>query len=86
MLKRHEIALQLQGKSGYSSSPRMPELSALSSLERVALLSELENKNQIELDEDSFVSDNLFSSTFGQPNLFVNPRRAMVGVRLNLGR
>jgi hypothetical protein len=36
--------------------------------------------------EESLVSDNLFSSTFGQPNLFVNPRRAMAGVRLNLGR
>ena len=32
--------------------------------------------------EESFVSENLFSPTFGQPNTFVDPRRAMVGVRL----
>jgi len=36
--------------------------------------------------EESFVSENLFSPTFGQPNTFVDPRRAMVGVRLNVGR
>jgi hypothetical protein len=24
--------------------------------------------------------------TFGMPNVFVDPRRAMVGVRINLGR
>jgi hypothetical protein len=36
--------------------------------------------------EESYVSDNLFSANFGQPNAFMDPRRAMVGVRLNLGR
>jgi hypothetical protein len=36
--------------------------------------------------EESLATDNLFSPTFGQPTLFVDPRRAMLGVRLNLGR
>jgi hypothetical protein len=36
--------------------------------------------------EEGLTTDNLFSSNFGQPALFVDPRRAMVSVRLNLGR
>ena len=42
--------------------------------------------------EEGLVTDDLFGkdeaghSNFGQPNVFVDPRRAMVGVRLNLGR
>jgi hypothetical protein len=36
--------------------------------------------------EESFVSEHLFSANFGQPNAFMDPRRAMVGVRLTLGR
>jgi hypothetical protein len=30
------------------------------------------------------VDDNLFSQNFGRPSLFVDPRRAMLGVRLVL--
>ena len=36
--------------------------------------------------EEGLATDNLFSPNFGQPTVFVDPRRAMVGVRLNLGR
>ena len=36
--------------------------------------------------EEALVSDNLYGSTFGQPSTFIDPRRAMIGVRLNLGR
>jgi hypothetical protein len=36
--------------------------------------------------EESLATDNLFSPTFGQPVAFIDPRRAMLGVRLNLGR
>ena len=36
--------------------------------------------------EESMASDNLFSANFGQPNVFVDPRRVMLGVRLNLGK
>jgi hypothetical protein len=36
--------------------------------------------------EEGIATDNLFSAQFGQPTSFVDPRRAMLGVRLNLGR
>jgi hypothetical protein len=36
--------------------------------------------------EEELATDNLFSSNFGRPSVFVDPRRAMMGVRLNLGR
>jgi len=35
--------------------------------------------------EEGLATDNLFSPTFGQPTVFVDPRRAMVSVRVNLG-
>ena len=35
---------------------------------------------------ESLATDNLFSPNFGQPSVFMDPRRAMVGVRLSLGR
>ena len=36
--------------------------------------------------EEALATENLFSSNFGQGVAFVDPRRAMLGVRLNLGR
>jgi len=36
--------------------------------------------------EEGLATDNLFSQNFGQPTAFMDPRRAMVSVRLNLGR
>jgi len=36
--------------------------------------------------EEALASDNLFSPNFGLPSLFIDPRRAMLGVRVNLGR
>ena len=36
--------------------------------------------------EEGLASDNIAASNFGQPNVFIDPRRAMLGVRLNLGR
>ena len=35
---------------------------------------------------EAVATDNLFSPNFGQPTVFMDPRRAMVGLRLNLGR
>jgi hypothetical protein len=32
------------------------------------------------------MTETVFSATFGEPVSFVDPRRAMIGVRLNLGR
>jgi long-chain acyl-CoA synthetase len=53
-IQRHEIARRLDGKSDKAASTTLPDLSAISSLERVELLSEFESKYQVELDEDSF--------------------------------
>ena len=36
--------------------------------------------------EEDLASDNLFSPNFGRPTVFMDPRRAMLGVKLNLGR
>ena len=36
--------------------------------------------------EEGLASDNQASATFGQPTVFVDPRRVMLGVRLNFGR
>ncbi len=36
--------------------------------------------------EEGLVTDNLFSPNFGRPTIFVDPRRVMLGARLNLGR
>ncbi|HYM23802.1 MAG TPA: TonB-dependent receptor, partial [Vicinamibacterales bacterium] len=36
--------------------------------------------------EEALASDNLFSSNFGVPTVFQDPRRAMLSARLNLGR
>jgi hypothetical protein len=35
---------------------------------------------------ESLATDNIFSSNFGQPTAFVDPRRVMLGVRVHLGR
>jgi long-chain acyl-CoA synthetase len=53
-LQRHEIARRLQSKLSTKPSTTLPDLSAMSSLERVELLSQLENKYQVELDENTF--------------------------------
>jgi hypothetical protein len=36
--------------------------------------------------EEALATDNLFSPNFKQPTVFIDPRRAMLAVRLNLGR
>jgi len=36
--------------------------------------------------EEALASDNLISPNFGRPTLFLDPRRAMLSVRLNLGQ
>jgi hypothetical protein len=36
--------------------------------------------------EEAIATDNLFGPTFGRGTVFMDPRRVMLGVRLNLGR
>jgi hypothetical protein len=52
---------------------------------RVELLFDVLNALN-ETAEEGLATDNRFSTAFAQPTLFVDPRRAMLGVRLNLGR
>ena len=35
---------------------------------------------------ETLMTETVFSPTFGQPVSFMDPRRVMVGVRLNMGR
>lgn len=36
--------------------------------------------------EEGIATDNLFSQNFGQGSVFVDPRRVMLSMRLNVGR
>jgi len=54
-------------------------------LGRIELLADLLNALN-DSAEEGVATDNLFSSNIGQPTVFLDPRRAMLGVRLNLGR
>jgi hypothetical protein len=36
--------------------------------------------------EEDLATDDLFAANFGQPTVFVDPRRVMIGVRITLGR
>jgi hypothetical protein len=36
--------------------------------------------------EEALATDNFYSPTFARPTVFIDPRRVMLGVRLNLGR
>src|SRR6266850_2289224 len=53
-VKRQEVARQLSSRPRQQERPREVDLGAMSSLERVELLSELEDRYQVELDEEAF--------------------------------
>ena len=36
--------------------------------------------------EEGLATDNLLSPNFGRPSIFIDPRRVMIDMRLNLGR
>jgi hypothetical protein len=36
--------------------------------------------------EEALATDDLFNSNFGRPTVFIDPRRAILSIRLNLGR
>jgi hypothetical protein len=52
---------------------------------RIELIADVLNALNSTADEAT-ASDNKFSPTFGQPTVFVDPRRAMLSVRFNIGR
>ena len=64
---------------------RVSKTVALGGLGRVELLMDVLNAfNQAT--EEGLATDNFYSQNFGQPTVFVDPRRVMLGVRLNVGR
>ena len=64
---------------------RVSKTVPLGGLGRVELLMDVLNAfNQAT--EEGLATDNLYSPNFGQPTVFVDPRRVMLGARLNLGR
>jgi hypothetical protein len=64
---------------------RVSKTVALGVLGRVELLMDVLNTFNRATPE-GLASDNLYSPNFGQPTVYVDPRRVMLGGRLNLGR
>ena len=64
---------------------RVSKTIAIGSLGRIELMFDVLNALN-ETAEEALASDNLSSPNFGRPTVFIDPRRAMLGVRLNLGR
>ena len=54
-------------------------------LRRVELMVDVLNLLN-EAAEEGIATDNLFNTNFGQPTVFVDPRRAMLSARVNVGR
>lgn len=64
---------------------RVSKAFALGGATRIELL--LDVLNALNDDSaESLATDNLFSTNFGAPSAFVDPRRVMLGVRVHLGR
>lgn len=64
---------------------RFSKTVALGGLGRVELLVDVLNAfNQAT--EEGLATDNLYSPNFGRPTVFVDPRRVMLGARLNVGQ
>jgi hypothetical protein len=50
------------------------------------VLNALNDTAEESLATETLATESSISATFGQPVSFIDPRRAMVGVRFNLGR
>ena len=50
------------------------------------VLNLLDDRAEESLATETLMTERLFSPTFGQPASFIDPRRAMISVRVNLGR
>ena len=83
------ILLEPRGTRRLSSQSlldlRLSRSVAVGSAGRVELLLDVLNALN-DIAEEALSNDNLFSSSFAQPIVFMDPRRAMVSVRLTLGR
>ncbi len=83
------ILLELRGARRLSSQSlldlRVSRTIAFGGVGRIELLVDVLNALN-DTAEEGLATDNRFSTTFGQGTVFMDPRRVMVGVRLNLGR
>ena len=88
------VLLEPRGSRRLSSQTlldlRLSRPITLGGLGRVDLLLDvlnlLNDTAEESLATETQMTETVFSPTFGQPVSFVDPRRAMLGVRLNLGR
>jgi hypothetical protein len=83
------ILLEPRGSRRLSSQSildlRLSRTIAVNRIGRVELLLDVLNALNNSA-EEALATDNLFSPNFGRPTVFVDPRRAMLSARLNLGR
>ena len=83
------ILLETRGTRRLSSQSlldfRVSRTIAFGGLGRIELLVDVLNTLN-DTAEEGLATDNLASQNFGRGTVFMDPRRAMVGVRLNLGR
>ena len=64
---------------------RLSRIISIGASTRIELLLDVFNLLE-DTAEESIASDTLSAANFGQPLTFVDPRRVMLGVRLNLGK
>src|SRR4051812_39643301 len=83
------ILLEPRGSRRLSSQSildvRVSKTIHFGSLKRVELMADVLNALN-DTAEEALATDSLFSPNFGQPTVFMDPRRVMLSVRLNLGR
>jgi hypothetical protein len=86
---QQRILIEPRGSRRLSSQSlldlRLSRAFAAGRLGRIELLVDVLNALD-DTAEEGLATDNLFSPNFAQPTVFLDPRRAMLGVRLNLGR
>ncbi len=64
---------------------RVSRAMSIGGLGRVELLLDVLNTLN-DTAEEALATDDLFNSNFGRPTVFIDPRRAILSIRLNLGR
>jgi hypothetical protein len=83
------VLLEPRGSRRLSSQSlldlRVSRMIAFGRVGRIELLVDLLNALN-DTAEEGLATDNVFSANFAQPTVFVDPRRAMVSARVNLGR
>ena len=83
------VLLEPRGSRRLSSQSlldvRVSRTIAVGGVGRVELLVDVLNALN-DTAEEGLATDNLFSPNFGAADVFMDPRRAMIGVRLNFGR